>query len=143
MLAGLQLDCSNLELLWPSTGECTTQVLCSGNRLGGLGVAFRSGKPASEEARDTLFQHDNFVFHASFQGFALQQLEGFFYGLMRQAKCSVMHGDHPAGLEIEKGASGVGGTGVDIAKLGWIVGADGSSASSGDRRRPISRKPAK
>src|SRR6202048_3966451 len=124
MLAGLQLDCSNLELLWPSTGECTTQVLRSGNRLGGLGFAFGSGKPASEEARDALFQHDNLVFHASSQGLALRQLERLFDGLMRQAKCSVMHGDHPAGLEIEKGASGVGGTGVDIAKLGRIVSAN-------------------
>src|SRR6202158_3418600 len=112
MLAGLQLDGSNLELLWPSTGECTTQVLRSGNRQGGLGVAFGSGKPASEEARDALFQHDKLVFHSSFQGLALQQLERLFDGLMRQAKCSVVHGHHPAGLEIEKGASGVGGAGA-------------------------------
>src|SRR5882762_9082592 len=97
MLAGLQLNCSNLELLWPSIGECTTQALRSGNRRRAQGLP--SGwNPASEEARDALFQYYHLVLYAGLQRFALQQLERFFYGLMRQAKCSIVHGYHPAGV---------------------------------------------
>jgi len=102
MLAGLQLTCSNLELLWPTIGECTTQELTQELREwespGRLEVAFGSGKSASEESRDALFQHYHFVLHSGLQRLALQQLERLFYGLMRQAKCSVVHGHHPAGI---------------------------------------------
>src|SRR5260370_42683129 len=89
---------------------------------GRLRVAY--GKRSSEESRDAFFQYYHSVFHAGLHRLALQQLERLFDGLMRQAKCSVVHGPHPAGIQIEKGASGVGGTGVDIAKLGGILGAD-------------------
>jgi len=39
---------------------------------GRFGVAFGSGKPASEEARDALFQYYHLVFHAGLQRFSLQ-----------------------------------------------------------------------
>src|ERR1700730_7861535 len=87
-----------------------------------LRVAY--GKPSSEEARDALFQHDDFVFYAGLQRLALQQLERLFNGLMGEAECSVVHRDHPAGLEIEEGFGGVGGTGMYVTKLWRIVGAD-------------------
>src|ERR1700687_5901729 len=99
MLTGLQLDCSNLEL-WPSTGECTTQVLRSGNRRGGEGLP--SGDRALEESRDAFFQYYHFVFHAGLQRLALQQLERLFDGLMRQAKCCVVHGHEQPGIQCEK-----------------------------------------
>src|SRR5260370_38000155 len=121
MLAGLQLDCSNLELLWPSTWGMHNARAREWESSGRLRVAY--GKRFSEESRDAFFQYYHFVFHAGLQRLALQQLEGLFDGRMRQAKCSVVHGHHPAGIQIEKGASGVGGTCVDIAKLGRIVGA--------------------
>src|SRR6266853_4145093 len=130
MLAGLQLDCSNLEYCGPAPGNAQRKYYGVGI-AGALRGCLRGGKPASEEACDALFQHYHLVLDAGLQRFALQQLEGFFYGLVRQAKCSVMHGDHPAGIQIEKGASGVGGTGVDIAKLRRIVGADGEQREFG------------
>src|ERR1700676_1276131 len=89
---------------------------------GRLRVAY--GERFSEESRDAFFQYYHFVFHAGLHRLALQQLERLFDGLMRHAKCSVGHGDHPAGIQIEKGASGVGGTRVDIAKLGRVVSAN-------------------
>src|SRR2546429_9677770 len=116
MLAGLQLNCSILELLWPSLGNAQRNSY-------GVGIAralrgcLREGT-RSEESRDALFQHYHLVFHAGLQGFALQQLEGLFYGLMREAKCSVVHGHHPAGVQVEKGASGVGGTRGGLSTLG-------------------------
>ena len=42
-----------------------------------------------------------------------------------------MHGDHPAGLQIEKGLGGIGGAGVDVAELRRIVGADGQKREFG------------
>src|SRR5216684_5725869 len=85
----------------------------------------------SEEARDAFFEHDYFVFHAGGQGFALQQLERLFDGLMRQTKRAVMHGDHPAGLQVEEGPGGVGGAGMDVAELRWVVSADGQQREFG------------
>src|SRR5947209_2323264 len=39
-----------------------------------------------------------------------------------------MHGNHPARLEVKKGAHGVGGVGVYVTKLRRIVGADGKES---------------
>jgi hypothetical protein len=35
-----------------------------------------------------------------------------------------MHGDHPAGVQVEEGAGGVGGIGVNVAKRGRVVSPD-------------------
>lgn len=64
------------------------------------------------------------VADARFFRFVLEQLQWFVNRLVRQAECAVVHGNHPAGVQIEKGASGVGGVGVDVAKRGRIVGTD-------------------
>ena len=50
---------------------------------------------------------------------------------MRQAEGSVVHGDHPAGFQIEEGLGGVGGTGMHVAELRRIVGADGQQRQFG------------
>jgi hypothetical protein len=81
-------------------------------------------RPISEEVRDALFEHHHFVLHSGGSRFFLEQLERFFDGLMRQAEGSVVHGDHPAGLQIEKGFGGIGGAGVDVTELLGVVGAD-------------------
>src|SRR5580698_307498 len=84
-----------------------------------------SYEDALEESGDAFFKHDHFVFHPGFHRFALQQLQRLFDRLVREAEGSVVHGDHPAGFEIEKGAGSVGRTGVDVAELLWIVGSNG------------------
>lgn len=43
---------------------------------------------------------------------------------MREAEGSVMHGNHPSRIQIEEGARGVTGAGVNIAELRRIVGAN-------------------
>src|SRR5712671_2596059 len=78
-----------------------------------------------EKASDAFFQHNDFVFHSGLQRFAFQQLKRLFNGLMGEAEGSVVHGDHPARLEIEEGFGGVGGTGMDVAELRRIVSAYG------------------
>src|SRR5208282_3174868 len=86
---------------------------------------------ASEEAGDTFFEHYYFIFHSRGQRFSLQQLQGLFDGLVRQAEGSIMHGHHPARFQIEEGAGGVGGAGMDVAELRRIVGADGEERQFG------------
>ena len=54
-----------------------------------------------------------------------QQLQRFVDGFVRKAEGAVVHGNHPAGFEIEEGAHGVGRIGVNVAELRRIVCADG------------------
>jgi hypothetical protein len=70
MLAGFQLDCSNLELLWPSTGGMHNARTTEWESIWRLRVAYE--KPASEESRDALFQYYHFVLYAGLQRLALQ-----------------------------------------------------------------------
>src|SRR6185437_10451953 len=81
-----------------------------------LGFGGPQCTPESKEFCHALFKDDDVVADASFFRFVLEQLQWFVNGLVRQAEGAVVHGDHPAGVEIEEGAGGVGGIGVDVAK---------------------------
>ena len=89
---------------------------------GGSGRARR--KSGLEEARDAFFKHDNFIFHSGGLHRALQQLQGFLNGFMREAESSVVHRDHPAGIQINKGLGGIGRAGMNVPKLLGVVGSD-------------------
>lgn len=86
---------------------------------------------SSEEASDAFFKDDYFVFDASLSRFALEQLQGFFDRFVREAESSIVHGDHPLGIQIQKRFGGIGWAGVDIAELLGIVSADGEQSQIG------------
>src|SRR3979411_2294963 len=85
---------------------------------------FRS-RIASEESGNTLFHHDHAVANSSCARFLFQQLQRLIHGLVRQAERAVVHGHHPAGVEIKKGTGSVRGISVNIAERRWIVGSNG------------------
>src|SRR5271166_939794 len=99
----------------------TTRV---GKMTRGIAAVCPARWSQSEQARDALFQDYNLIFHSGRAGFPCQQLKRLFDWLVRKAEGSVVHGDHPARFQIEEGLHGVGGAGVDVAKLWRIVGAD-------------------
>src|SRR5258707_9811039 len=86
---------------------------------------------ASEESGDTLFHHDHAVANSSCARFFFQQLQRFIHGLVRQAERAVVHGHHPAGVEIKKGPGSVCGIRVNIAERRWIVGSNGEQREFG------------
>jgi len=47
-----------------------------------------------------------------------------------------MHGDHPAGLEVEESARGIGRVGMDVAELRWIVSANREEREFGSESAP-------
>src|ERR1700687_452286 len=108
----------------------TPNFIETSNELYGNTTRF-CDEDVSEEAGDAFFEHDHFVFHAGLARRALQQLERLIEGLMRKAKGSVVHGYHPAGLEIEKGLGGVGGIGMDVAALRRSRGAEREQREGG------------
>ena len=77
-----------------------------------------------EESSDAFFQYDHSVLDSGGAGFLVEQLQWFFDRFMREAEGSVVHGNHPAGFQIQKSLGRVRRIGVDIAKLFGIVGAD-------------------
>src|SRR5580658_5638502 len=84
-----------------------------------------------EESGYALF-HDNYaVFGSGGAGFLVEELQRLIHGFVGEAEGAVVHGDHPARFEIDKGAHGVGGIGVDVAKLRRIVGANGEQGEFG------------
>lgn len=85
----------------------------------------------SEKAGDAFLEHDDFVFDPGSSRLFIKELERFINGLVGKAECPVVHGDHPTGFEIEKSLHGIGGAGVDIAKLRRIVGTDGEQGQFG------------
>src|SRR6267143_2899244 len=80
---------------------------------------------ASEESGNALFHHNHAVANSSWARFFFQQLQRLIHGLVRQAERAVVHGHHPAGIEIKKGPGSVGGISVNIAERRWIVGSNG------------------
>jgi hypothetical protein len=72
------------------------------------------------------FFHDYYlILGACGLGFLLEQLQRFVNGFVGEAEGAVVHGNHPAGFEVEEGAHGVCGIGVYVAKLRRIVSPDG------------------
>ena len=55
---------------------------------------------------------------------------------MGEAEGAVVHGDHPARVQVDEGLGGVGGTGVDVAEGGGIVGSDGKESEFGGEAFP-------
>ena len=84
----------------------------------------RGIRSLSEESGYAFFHHKHAVFGTGGTGFLFQQLQRFVDGFVREAESAVVHGNHPTGFEIEKGAHGVSGIGMDVAELRRIVGAD-------------------
>src|SRR6266849_2053101 len=79
----------------------------------------------SKNFGDAFFEDQYPFLDPGLSGFLIQQPQRFVHGLVREAEGSVVHRNHPARVQIEKGASGVGGTGMDIAKRRRVVSADG------------------
>src|SRR5690242_20068281 len=78
-----------------------------------------------KEAGHAFLQNQNAVQHTSGLSFLLQKLQRLVYRLVGEAEGAVVHGHHPAGAQVEKGAHRVRWAGVHVAKGGRIVGADG------------------
>lgn len=81
-----------------------------------------------EEAGDAFFEDKDSVLNSRGAGFLFEELQRLVHRFVREPEGTVMHGHHPAGFEIEKGLSGVGGIGVDVAELRRVVGADGQQS---------------
>src|SRR5579871_535951 len=77
-----------------------------------------------KEAGYAFFHYYDPVLDAMGASFLVQQLQRFFDGLMRESEGAVVHGDHPARLEVKEGASGVGRIRMDVAECRRIVGAN-------------------
>jgi len=99
---------------------------------------------SSKQTGHAFFEHDDPIFDACACRFLRQQLQGLFNRFVGKAEGAVVHGHHPAGIQIEKGSHRV--------LPGWCERCEtapgcrppiGSNASSGDSRCPISRKPEK
>src|SRR5579864_3749029 len=84
-----------------------------------------------EESRDAFFEDYDFVFNSGGAGFFIQQLQRFIHRFVREAEGAVVHGDHPARFEIEKGLGGICGIGVHVTELRRIVGAYGEQREFG------------
>ena len=74
----------------------------------------------SEEFGDSLLEHQHAVENAGGARLFFQQLQGLVHGLMREAEGAVVHGHHPAGLQVEEGADGVFRAGMDVAESGGL-----------------------
>ena len=83
------------------------------------------------------------VFYACGFCFLVEQLEWFVDWFVGKAEGAVVHGHHPAGLEVEEGASGVGRIRVNVAELRRIVGADGKQSEFGRKAVTDFLNPAK
>src|SRR5581483_5242447 len=88
----------------------------------------------SKDLCHALFQNQNSISDSRRRRGFLQQPQWFVHRLLGETKAPVMHGNHPAGVQVEEGASSIGGAGMNIAEGGWIVGANGE-------KRKLWRKP--
>ena len=84
----------------------------------------RPHTPALEKPGYAFFQHEHPIFDPGRLGFFFQQLQRFVHGFVGESKGSVVHGHHPARVQIEKCPRGVGRAGVNVAEGGRMVGAD-------------------
>ncbi len=75
------------------------------------------------------------VFEVEADGFGGESLEGLVDGFAAEAEGAVVHGDHEAGVEVEEGADGLFGAGVDGAVGVGEVGADGEQGDVGVEAR--------
>ena len=64
-------------------------------------------------------------------GFLIEKLQGFFDGLVRKPEGAVVHRNHPAGFQIKECLRGIGGVGMDVAKLFRIVSPDRQQSEFG------------
>src|SRR5580704_8173659 len=135
-----QENCGEGTELWEKTHSGRLQTLSCAEAIATKHIATTAPNPCVctpppttatanecllEKARHALFQHQHTILDAGCLGFLLQQLQRLVHGFVREFEGSVVHGDHPAGFQIEKGAGGVGGIGVDVAEGRRVVGSDG------------------
>src|SRR5438067_2594828 len=78
----------------------------------------------SKDFGHAFFEDQHPFLDSSFSGFLLKQLQRFVHRLVRESESAVVHGNHPLRIQVEEGAGGVAGTGVDIAKRWRIISAD-------------------
>lgn len=62
---------------------------------------------ASEETGYAFFQDEDAVLDACGLGFPLKQLQRLIDGLVGEAEGTVVHRDHPAGVQVQESAGGV------------------------------------
>src|ERR1051325_3835340 len=93
-----------------------------------------------EEASHAFFEHYDFVCDAGGAGFSIEQLQRLVHRFMGQAEAAVMHGNHPASFEVQEGLHSIGGTGVHVAELRRIVGAERKKSEWGKETASISGK---
>src|SRR5215469_3122677 len=96
-----------------------------------------------KKAGDAFFENEHAILDPGGCGLLFEQLKRFFDRLMREAEAAVMHRDHPAGVQVEKGARSVGRIGMDITKLGRIIGSDGQQSELGCQPTADFPKPGK
>src|ERR1700691_456171 len=80
--------------------------------------------PKLKETGHAFFEHDYPVFDASCACLLLEQLQRFIHRFVRKPEGSIVHGDHPARVQVKKCSGGVGGIGMHIAKGRRVVSAD-------------------
>ena len=80
---------------------------------------------------DALLQNCHSLFDAGGFGFLFKQLQGFVHRLVGKPEGTVMHGHHPAGVEIEEGANSVGRVGVHVAERRRVIRANGQQSDVG------------
>src|SRR5215469_913194 len=96
-----------------------------------------------KKAGDAFFENEDAILDPSGCGLLFQQLKRFFDRLMREAEGAVMHWDHPARIQVEKGARSVGRIGMDITELRRIIGSDGQQSELGCQPTADLLKPGK
>ena len=62
-----------------------------------------------------LFEDFYLIFNPKTEGFGVEALEGLVHGFAAEAEGAVVHGDHLLGAEVDEGANGFLGAGVDGA----------------------------
>ena len=77
------------------------------------------------------FEHQHSVANSCFGRSGPQALYRFFHWFIRQAKGPVVHGNHASCTQIQKTLEGVLRTGVHIAKVFRMIGADGKQCQFG------------
>src|SRR5207245_8438309 len=70
------------------------------------------------------FHYQYSILNSGGFGLFFQESERFLHGFVREAESSVVHGDHPARVEVKKGAGSGGGAGMDVAERRRIVSSD-------------------
>src|SRR6516162_568905 len=84
-----------------------------------------------KQPRYPLFQHANLILDALLLSACQKALNRFVYRLVGKAKRAVVHRNHPARTQIDKGLQGVFWARVNLTERSWVIGADGKQRQVG------------